>query len=278
MKAVLHYKIDTFEPVVGFEAEGWTRYLTLRGQRAFVIGGGCETCAFMFERKQSNFLSPSEISTRLAAGDRLLDGDLIAVAGSLLPSGDYAVAEVAIEPTLTGPCHPNDYFSNESLELFGLPAYEGVPDNPRTPYWRAGDLVLPPNSGAWPGVESPRPRPTNPKRFFHFLIPLEPPHHLDSERIQHYQREIESGVRPAAFGVSVLDVRAPAVTPWDKNEETYEYAEHWCLATYLLDGHHKVEAAARSKKAIRLLSFIARGASVASEQDVDAVVREIANA
>jgi hypothetical protein len=258
---------------VGFEADGWTRYLTLHGERAFVIGGGCDTCAFVFERKKSNLLSPTAVSARLAAGVGLLDDDLLDTAGSLLPMGDYAVVVFNIEPSLTGPCQADDYFSHESLDLFGMPSYEGVPDNPRTPYWRAGSRVLPPGSGAWPAREDPRSRPTNPKRFFHFVVPLEPPQNLDADRIEHYQRQLEAGTQPAALGVSVLDVRAPAVTPWDKDEKTYQYAEHWCLATYLLDGHHKVEAAARSNRAVRLLMFLARDSSVASEQDIDAVVQ-----
>jgi hypothetical protein len=218
------------------------------------------------------------MSERLASGIGLLDDDLVRTAGSLLPTGDYAVVDFNIEPSLTGPCQPDDYFSHESLDLFGMPTNQGVPDNPRIPYWRAGSRVLPPGTGAWPAREGPRPRPTNPKYFFQFVVPLEPPQYLDPDRIEHYQRLLESGAQPAAFGVSVLDVRAPAVTPGGKDEATYEYAEHWCLATYLLDGHHKVEAAARSHRPVRLLTFVARDASVASEQDIDAVVQLLAGA
>jgi hypothetical protein len=276
MGARIHHKVVTKQSVVAFEADGWTRYLTLNGERAFVIGGSCDTCAFVFERKKSSSLSPTVVAERLRAGVGLMDDDLLDAAGSLLPAGDYAVADFNIQPSLTGPCKPDDYFSHESLDLFGMPSYEGVPDNPRTPYWRAGSQVLPPGTGAWPAVEGPRPRPTNPKRFFHFVVPMSPPHHLDVQRIELYQHEIEAGATPAALGVSVLDVRAPAVTPWDKNEQTYEYAEHWCLATYLLDGHHKVEAASRSNRGIRLLTFLARESSVASSEDIDAVVRLLA--
>ena len=77
--------------------------------------------------------------------------------------------------------------------------------------------------------------------------------------------------------MSVLDVRQPAVVPWDKDADTYRTAQHWCLATYLLDGHHKVAAAARSNRSLDLLTFIARDASVAAEQDIDAVVLALAN-
>lgn len=275
---ILHHRVRSTEPVVGFDIEDWSRFLTLGGERAFFIGGRCDTCAFVFERKKSNLMSPTVVADRLASGKGLLNDDLLEAAGSLLPEGDYAVVVASIEPSLSGPCQPDDYFSHESIDLFGMPTYEGVPDNPRTPYWRAGTQVLPPGTGAWPAVNGPQPRPTNPKRFFHFVVPLEPPHHLDEDRVEHYRQQLDNGERPAALGVSVLDVRAPADTPWGKDEETYEYAEHWCLATYLLDGHHKVEAAARNKRSIPLLLFIARDASIASEQDVAAIARLLSEA
>jgi hypothetical protein len=272
----LHHSVTTPDPVVGFEADGWTRYMTLNGERAFLIGGGCETCAFMFERKASNILSPTAVSDRLASGARLLEDDIVNAAGSLLPTGDYAVLSATIKPSLTGPCQPDDYFSHESLDLFGMPSYEGVPHSPRTPYWRAGSSVLPPGTGGRQTFMGSRLRPANPQHFFHFVIPLEPPQHLDRERVAHYEAQFEAGAQPAALGVSVLDVRAPAVKPWDKDEATYVHGYHWCLATYLLDGHHKVAAAALSGRAVRILMFIARDASVASAQDVDTVTRLLA--
>ena len=51
-----HLKAEGSEPVVGFEqpaygdSVGWNRYLTLLGERAYFIGGACDTCAFIFER------------------------------------------------------------------------------------------------------------------------------------------------------------------------------------------------------------------------------------
>jgi hypothetical protein len=274
--AKLHHLVATNNAVVGFEAEGFGRHLTLGGKRAFQLSPGCSTCAFLFERIESQRLSPTTVSDALAAGTNLLDEALLDTASALLPAGDYAVMAMNVLPTLTSPCSPDDYFSHESIDLFGLPAYSGVPDSPRIPYWRAGSMTLPPGAGAWPGLKGPTPRPTNPKRFYHFIVPFEPPNWLDRERIAHYSRMLDAGGRPAALGLSVLDVRAPAVTPWDKTDDPdYVYAEHWCLATYLLDGHHKVQAAAMSGHPLGLLAFVSRGASVASDQDVDAVVRAL---
>jgi hypothetical protein len=265
--------VSTAEPVVAIERAGFARNLTLRGERAFELSPGCDTCAFLFQRIKSERVSPEAVAGPLASDANLLEAGLLSTASKLIPSGDYAVSVLTVKPTLVSPCDAADYFSHESIDLFGIPTYTGVPDNPRIPYWRAGSLTLPPDSGAWPGIDGPRPRPTNPKRLFQFLVPFEPPQWLDNERIDHYRRLMEAGGRPAALGLAVLDVRATAVIPWDKKDNPdYVYAEHWCLATYLLDGHHKVQAAARSGRSLRVLTFVSREASIASDADVDAVL------
>jgi hypothetical protein len=273
MPAIPHYSIANESPVVGFEADGWTRFLTLNGERAFKIGGSCDTCAFFFERVKSNRLSPEDVAARLRQGNDLLDNDLLSTVAALLPSGEYGAVATSVSPTATRPCAPDDYFTHESIDLFGMPSYEGVPNNPRIPYWRAGSLTLPADAGARWTPGGPRPRPIQPKRFFHFLAPMEPPHTYDAERVDLYRQMLAGGARPVAVGVSVLDVRAPAVIPWDKGgDDGYEYGEHWCLATYVIDGHHKIEAAARDSRPVDLLSFLARDASIASDQDLDAVI------
>lgn len=49
-------KASGSKSVVGFEqpayegSAGWSRYLTLDGEKAYFIGGACDTCAFLFER------------------------------------------------------------------------------------------------------------------------------------------------------------------------------------------------------------------------------------
>jgi hypothetical protein len=271
---IRHHRAETADPVVGFEFEGWTRYLTVRGQRWFEIGGGCDKCLFFFERIQSERLSPVELADRLRSGQKLFDPNLLSTVDRLLPSGDYTVFETLIQPKLTRPCLPDDYFCHESLDLFGLDSFTGVPHSPRTPYWRAGSTTLPSDAGAWPGLDGPRPRPANPKLFFHFVVPMDPPIHYDRERVDAYRAELEAGGTPAALGVSVLDIRSPAVESWDKRDDpNYVFAEHWCLATYLLDGHHKMQAAAEANKPIRLLGFLSLGQSHASEKDVDDLLK-----
>jgi hypothetical protein len=272
-----YYRVETEDPVIGFTQDGWTRYLTVGGKQAYQIGGGCDTCLFFFERVTSNKLDPIALAGRLGAGDDVLADDVLQAVGALLPSGNYAVVDMTIRPRLTQPCDSSDYFSHESIDLFGVPQYQGIPHSPRIAYWRAGETDMPQGSGARRVAETLKRRDTDtPQRLFQFVVPMETPAVMDAERLEHYRRDLEGGRRPVALGVSVLDVRAPAVTPWDKNgDASYEYAEHWCLATYLLDGHHKIQAAAQSGRSVGLLTFISREASMATDEDIDAALLAI---
>jgi hypothetical protein len=83
---------------------------------------------------------------------------------------------------------------------------------------------------------------------------------LDPDRIAFYAEALREGRRPTAVALSVLDVKGPAD----------DGVDHWCLAHYLVDGHHKVAAAAYIQKEITLIAFIALDHGVASEAQVRA--------
>jgi hypothetical protein len=73
--------------------------------------------------------------------------------------------------------------------------------------------------------------------------------------------------QPTALALSVLDVKQPA--DWDGEPAI---TEHYCLAHYLLDGHHKTHAASELNKPITMLSFLAIDESLASEKEIKQVV------
>lgn len=77
-------------------------------------------------------------------------------------------------------------------------------------------------------------------QLFEFIMPMFPFTWLDPKRLSHYSDEITRGILPTAFTLSILDVKQPAVWKGDP-----KITEHWCLAHYLLDGHHKMHAAAQ---------------------------------
>jgi hypothetical protein len=85
---------------------------------------------------------------------------------------------------------------------------------------------------------------------------------LSEERIQYYQELILKGEKPTALAFSVLDVKSPCFYPEINGEEVKpEFMTHWCFANYLIDGHHKIQAAHRLQKSITLLTFISKKAS-----------------
>ena len=74
------------------------------------------------------------LSDRLRSGLERLDDDVVEAFETLLPLGEYLIALVQINPLLAKPGGPSDYFSHESVELFGLePPFYDLPPFPRTP-------------------------------------------------------------------------------------------------------------------------------------------------
>ena len=69
-----------------------------------------------------------------------------------------------------------------------------------------------------------------------------------AETIRSYETLIGQQTIPTALAVSVLDVKGP--TDWGGDPEV---TEHWCLAHYLLDGHHKTYAASDVQANITLV-------------------------
>lgn len=154
-----------------------------------------------------------------------------------------------LTPQLVQPGDPADYFSGEQVELWGIDPAVGKPHDPRTEYYRASSLPL-----------------KERRQFFEFLVPLMPSARLDEETIAAYDERLRLGDRPTALAVSVLDVKQPA--DWEGDPAV---TEHWCLAHYLLDGHHKAMAAARGHHPLRLLSFFAPAEGVCTKEDVHLV-------
>jgi hypothetical protein len=249
-------KADGSEPVVGFEqptyedgSVGWERYLTLEGERAYFIGGVCDTCEFLFERMRgaNRNVSPGEQADALRRGLRRIDPALAAAVGGLVPGGNYRVSLLELTPTLVAPGAEGDYFAHEQVALWGTDAFWRLPHHPKTEYYRAPAVPL--GEG---------------KRLFEFVVPMFPKDWLSEKTLRAYAGRLAAGERPTALAVSVLDVRGPAT-----REEGPEVTEHWCLAHYLLDGHHKTRAASLTGKPITLLSFLATAESVATEENVD---------
>jgi hypothetical protein len=218
----------------------WDRYLTLDGKRAYHIGNICNTCAFFFERLEgaNQSVSPSEVGIELADGLPPQDEAWIQKIGQILPPGEYLTSLQVIQPRLVKPSSADDYFCGEQLTTWGIDPFWGLPHYPKTEYYRGRSTAL--GDG----------------QLFEFVVPIFPSRWLKADVIATYRSRSTSEPTPTALAISILDVKQPA---------TSEQA-HWCLAHYLLDGHHKTFASAEGRREIGLLSFLALGRGVSSDE------------
>jgi hypothetical protein len=233
---------------IGFAATGgghwpkWDRYLTVNGKHAYNLGNICDTCAFFFERMEGATagIDVGALSSQLEVGVEGLDMGFVSSLANMMPDGRYQALLLTTVPQIVKLGEQGDYFIDEQQQNWGLDGFWGLPDSPKVPYYRG---------------ESRRLRQSS--QFFEFLIPMFPRNWLDERRLEHYQALISKGQTPTAVAVSVLDIKAPA----EGGEE------HWCLAHYILDGHHKLEAAARANKPLTLVSFLALEQGVSTPED-----------
>lgn len=255
--AVTDRRIGASSSPIGFATTGgdtwpvWDRFLTVGGVPAYEIGNICGTCAYWFTRLDgAEAVDVAALTGQLAEGLDGLDRDTIDVLAPLFPPGDYRVALIELVPVLVEPGSPADYFTVEQ------PANEDWDDaedlhDPRVAYFRTlGRSDLPIEQDGLDG------------RLFEFIVPMARPDMLDPSRVDHYADALMAGTRPTAVAIGVLDIKGPASSG----------LEHWCLGHYLIDGHHKLMAAARTGRPIVLISFIAVEQGISRPEHVDAVL------
>jgi hypothetical protein len=247
--------------VLAFESTGdedhkiWDRFLTVEGKPAYHIGNVCGTCFFFFERLEgaNQSISPSEISNNLSQGLKQLDESLLGKIKTILPNGEYLAILLEIFPSRVFPGSAKDYFTHEQVELWGIDGFWNLPHYPKTEYYRSRTKDL--------GER---------RKLFEFLIPMFPGNWLNQDECQAYKSEINFGYQPTALALTVLDIKEPA--NWEGEPAV---TEHWCLAHYLLDGHHKTLAAAEVDKPITLLSFLSLGESLATEENIRTLINHL---
>lgn len=247
-------QIKDSQSIVGFETTGgghweeWDRFLTIQGEKAYHIGNICGTCAFFFERMggANQSVHVEKLVDSLNTGIDKLDDGIIDDLKTIIPNGKYLVSLSQIQPQLSMPFSDQDYFSHEQIDLWGIDGFWGLPHYPKTEYYRLNSKVLKEQRG-----------------FFEFLVPTFPYTWLKQERVEEYKSKISNDNQPTVVSLSILDVKQPA--NWDGDPKT---TSHWCLAHYLLDGHHKAYASAMSGKPITMISFIALDQGISSAEDV----------
>ncbi|CAM5398178.1 hypothetical protein [Streptomyces griseomycini] len=208
------------------------RLLVVDGEPAFELSFWCGTCPFLFRRLESarQTLSLESVRERLT--------------GALLPEGEYLPVLLRVEPRLVLPGREGDYFSGEQVATWGLDQFWGLPEHPHTPYYRTFETAVDASA-----------------HLYEFVVPMVPPTWNARERVEEYVGLMERGTVPTAVAVSTLDVCEPAVgLPADRYR-------HWGPTHFLLDGHHKLEAAATAGRPVRLLSLLAVDEGLAEPED-----------
>ena len=238
---------------LGFATKGegtwkvWDRFITIEGKDAYHIGNVCGTCSFFFQRLAgaNQSLNPRAFQDQLTSGLSTLTEAQGKILSELLPDGNYEASLLFRVPRLVTPGGADDYFCLEQPELWGTDGFWGLPHDPRTKYYRGADVPL--GDGAC---------------LYEFLIPMFPDTWLDSKRVLEFEKYIGDGGRPTALAISVLDVKRPAY--WDEADTV---TSHWCLAHYIIDGHHKLYAGSRIKRPVGLVSILALDQGISGAEE-----------
>ncbi len=225
----------------------WNRALSINGVDSFYVGNVCDTCHFFFEKLTGPNcgIELDELRTSLAKGTDALNAEVMETLAQLLPKSDYTIAVFDVRPELVKPYGREDYFALEDVEYendFNL-----EPHDPKTEYYRInGRSGLTINDDVYTA------------RAFDFIVPVLAKEALDRARVEYYKDAFDRGERPTVVALSLLDIKGP-------NSKDHV---HWCMAHYVLDGHHKLAAAAETGSEVRLIAFIAHEHGVSSPEDV----------
>lgn len=224
-----------------------TRELLLNGDPTFHLGPWCGTCPALFER----VAEPERADLRLAectlrtGSDRIEDA-VLAAYGAVLPESRYTALLVDAAPLLIHPGDPGDYYHEEQVACWGIDPLVGGPADPGTPYYRTFEAPLGPQD-----------------HLFEFVVPMVPPSWNTRALVERQAEALEAGAElGTAVAYTLLDV-LESVTGDGAEEYT-----HWTITHFLLDGHHRLEAAAAGKGRARLLGLLDERRSMASGNDV----------
>lgn len=158
-------------------ASAGRRLLWLGSEAAFELTFWCGTCPILFQRLEgaTSVLSIAELESRLGRGLSGVDSDVLAAFAELLPAAAYLPMLLQVTPRLVTPVADGDYFAHEQVATWGLNSFWGLPENPRTPYYRTFET-----------------RVTADSHLYEFVVPMVPPTWNDRGRVQQYAEARDS--------------------------------------------------------------------------------------
>lgn len=226
-------------------AAGFYSKIQVDGRDMIELLAPCGTCGVMFRRTGTDDRSLSDASAAEflnSLHELPADEDLLRLARPL-EGGTYGAGLFEAVPRLVQPGSTGDFFIEEMRPLHGEDSSDvGLPGSA---YCRFGK---PRESDAQFNLERAR------ILLDSLVMPLQDPATADTDRVDHWVREIEAGARLTALAFGVLDFQGPAF--WDGIAEGYPYREHRVLVHYLYDGHHRALACAHMGVPLRILSFV----------------------
>ena len=224
------------------------RVLFVDGKPGFELSFWCGTCPFLFQREPlvSTTYSLEQMNDGLAAGLDDLDEEVITTYDALLRQGRYLPMLLSVAPRLVAPGGREDYFSHEQVQTWGVDGASGLPEYPATFYYRTFETPV-----------------RDEGHLYEFVVPLQPPIRNDREQVEFYRARLAESSTPTALAMSILDVCTPV-----EAEPGRDWYEHWCLTHFLLDGHHKMQAAADTGASLRLLSLLAVDVCLAGPEEI----------
>jgi hypothetical protein len=184
--------------------------------------------------------------------------DVLQRLARVLQPGVYYPSIVAGTVKLITPGSSDDYFATDVVRLFGRDDPE---DTTRGPYYRLGVDRSLDRTGRLHGPHK--------ALVTAVVMPLHEPWYLNRKRIEYWKRQYHAGIPFTAFAVAVLDDQAPANYPPDI---AYPYEEQFLLTLCTLDGHHRMQAAEELGAPVRILSLLAKDASIYNNADVATVL------
>jgi len=196
-----------------------------------------------------------EIANTAAAlrhGVSSISDSVVGQIGAGLPADEYLITLLEVTPTLVRLGSAADYFHHEQIELWGLNGVGALPHHPKVSYYRGGENKI-----------------GNRAKLFEFVVPMFPDNWLDKGITEQYS-ETPQGEYPTAVALAVLDIKGL----YDFDSER-DIDEHWCLAHYVLDGHHKLLAAAETSRSVRLLSFVSVSKGIATREQIAGILSSL---
>lgn len=153
----------------------------------------CGTCPLVFQRLEgaNRTLSADSLTQRLDEGPEVYDEVLAEAVGANLLDGVYLPVLLEIHPQLVYPGQEGDYFCEEQVDTWGIDPFWGVPETPRTPYYRTPSRVVSADA-----------------LLFEFVVPLVPPSWNDAQRVASYVDLLAQTSMPTCVALSVLDIRS----------------------------------------------------------------------